>query len=178
MCSVNHKNLPTNYIDSYITLDYKIHMVFDRLEDCDIIFYTYLDNIKKYNSNYSHHVEDDDEIVITFNIPSMYHSDFDKFTQGKYSQFDELYKRVIVRFFGMHTIKDNYEVTEYNVIYPQEFKRRQIAERLYDKKDVKSAMALIQEVLDPPDMERESFKPLQQLLQENNQLTETNTQNI
>lgn len=178
MCNINHKNLPSNFIDSYIDLEYNIFMVFDKTDDYDIIFHTFLKNTISYNNCYNSHVEEEDEIVIKLSVPLEHYGNYDKFINGEYSKMDDFYKKTIVRYFGNTTIKDNYEVTEYNVIYPQDFKRKQIAERLYSKKDLHIGLKLIHEVLDKPDLDRELYKPLQILLQENDQLNKQNTETI
>lgn len=167
MVGVNYKNLPTNFINAYITSDYGINMVFDKTEDYDVIFYHYVDNLKTKNVYLNNHLEEEDEVILKFNIPKLYHEEFELFKIGKYSQFDNNYKKLLVSYFGQKSMKDSHLVYEYNVIYPQDFKRQQIAERLYDSRDLKEGLKFITEVLDTPDLNKEIFKTIDELLQLN-----------
>lgn len=163
MVGVNHKNLPNNFINAYIDLDYKVYIVFDKTEDYNIDFHNYNEHLKSTNKHIIDYLDLEDEIVVSFKIPDKYNTNFNLFIQGKYSNFDESYKTVITNYFGRKIIKDNYTVTEYNVIYPQEYKRLQIAERLYDKNSIKEGLKLIKEVLDPPNLDKEIYKTIEQL---------------
>lgn len=174
MVGINHKDLPRNFINSYISKDnYEAIMIFDKTIDYDVIFYTFLTRIKN-NVNFVEHVEEEDEVVLRFKVPPLYHTDFELFTIGKYSKFEESYKKRLVDYFGQKSIKEGHLVTEYNAIYPQDFKRLLIAERLYEKREVSEGVKLIDEVLDSPDLERESFKTIQELTQLNIDKQSTN----
>lgn len=165
MVEINYNNLPRNFINAYISKDYEVFMVFDKTQDYDVVFYHFLENIKNKNTALKEVLDGDDEIVFRFNIPKKYFSDFNLFIQGKYSKFADVYKKVLIKYFGQVSISHNYEASVYNTINPQDFKRLQIAERLYDKRDIREGLKLIDEVLDIPDMERELFKPLQSIIQ-------------
>lgn len=167
MVGINHKNVPSNFINAYIGKTYNVFVVFDKTEDYDIIFYNFFEHIKK-NPCYKGHIEEEDEMVIELAIHENYYNDFSLFIQGKYSEFSDVYKKIIVSYFGNKTIKDSYHVTEYNTIHPQEFKKKQIAERLYEPKDLKEGLANIKEVLEIPNLEQETFKTIQELEQLNN----------
>lgn len=173
MCNINYKNLPTNFINAYILDEYQIIMAFDKTEDYDVVFYHFLNNVKDNNKYLTGSSEDTDEILLSFKIPERHHDNYDLFKKGKYSEFDNEFKKLITNYFGNKTIKDTYHVTEYNAIYPQDFKKKQIAERLYEPKDIKEGLKNIKEVLEAPDMEKETFKSLQQLIEQSN-----NQQNI
>lgn len=162
MVNIHNKHLPNNLINSYINDDYQIVLIFDRNIE-DISFNDFLEYTKstKYYAGYQ---EDIDEVIIYLNIEDHNKANYDLFKEGKYSQFSEEYKKVICQFHGKKTIQENYTVTPYNVIYPQEFKKKQIAERLYDPKDIKDVIKVISEVLDKPDLSKEQYKPLEQLL--------------
>ena len=165
MVNVSYKNLPSNFINAYIIKDYEIVTVFDKTVDYDIIFYTYLTNLKERSTDLLEVIDEEDEVVLRFKIPEVHKENFDQFINGKYSRFSESYKKTLVSYFGQKSIKDGYLVTEYNVIYPQDFKRLQIAERLYDRLEARQGLKLIDEVLDLPNLEIETFKPIQQLTQ-------------
>jgi len=172
MCGINHKNIPTNFINAYITKDYKAIMVFDKTVDYDIIFYRFLENTKEKNDYLIRHIDEEDEIVLEFNIEEEYRNDFDLFTNGKYSKLSDSYKKLLVSYFGQESRKHDHKANIYDAIYPQDFKRRQIAERIYDERDIREGIKLIDEVLEIPNMEEETFKTIQELTQPlNNKLT-------
>ena len=87
---------------------------------------------------------------------------FDKFIKGNYSKFDDELKELLCRYYGRESIKSTYSATVFNTIYPQKFKRKQIADRLNVDVD------LIYEVLDVIDIETEKYVSLFDL--EKNQL--------
>ena len=173
MVNINHKNLPSNFINGYINDNYEVFLVFEKSDDNDIIFNHFLNNAKVKNMCFLNIINNNDEIIVKYKVPEKHYDNFNLFIKGKYSKFDDEYKKIIVSYFGNTTVKDNYSVTEYNTIYPQDFKRKQIAERLYDKKDIKEGLKLIDEVLDIPDLQRETFKTIEEL-QTTNQLNITN----
>lgn len=166
MVGVNHKNLPSNFINAYISLDNEAFLIFDKTFDYDEIFYHYLEHTKAKNKDLTDIIQEEDEVVLKFTIPDQYSENYHYFLQGKYSWFTEDYKQLVCNYFGKQTRKDDYTVTEYNTLYPQAFKRRQIAERLYDKKDIEKGLKLIDEVLDKPDLDKEIYKSIEQLTQQ------------
>lgn len=166
MVGVNHNNLPSNFINAYISLDKEAFLIFDKTVDYDIVFYHYLEHVKVKNLNLIECIEQEQEVVLKFAIPEQHSNNYHLFLEGKYSQFDEEYKQVICRYFGKGSIKEGHTVTEYNAIYPQTFKKRQLAEHLYDRKDVEDGLKLIHEVLARPDLDREIYKPIEQLIQQ------------
>lgn len=166
MVGVNHKNLPSNFINAYISLDKEAFLIFDKTVDYDVVFYHYLEHVKIKNPNLVECLDLEEEVVLKFAIPEQYSNCYYLFLEGKYSQFDEEYKQLLCRYFGKESIREGHKVTEYNTIYPQAYKRRQIAEYLYDKKDVEAGLKLIQEVLERPNLDRELYKPIEQLIQQ------------
>lgn len=162
MVGINDSCLPSSFINSYITLDYKAVIVFNKLEEDKEIdnFLNYINN----NDNLKEIITEEDEYVLIFQVKDEEDiTNFNKFLSGKYSEFTEKYKNKIRNYHGRETIKENYTVTPYNVIYPQTFKREQIARRLYDNKDFKEGLKNIVEVLDAPDLTKEVFVPIQEL---------------
>lgn len=105
----------------------------------------------------------DDEIIYKFNILSEDYYIYDLFVQGKYSEFPENYKKALTDIYGREVNREDYKVTEYNVLYPQDYKRKQIAKRLSFGKDSVIDWTMIHEVLDAPNLEYESYKTLQEL---------------
>jgi len=159
LIDVNYRNLPVNFLNSYIYGSTEIALVFNKVENNKFDkFLQYL----KLNKNFVEYREDLDEIVLIFQIPECYHNDFELFKQGKYSQFSKDCKDIIVTFHGTYTEKNTSKVTAYNTVYPQEFKRKQIANDLMVELD------LIQEVFDKPDLKEETFIELSELLIKNN----------
>lgn len=175
MCGVNYKNLPSNFVNGYISLDYKAYLIFDKTEDYDVVYHHYQEHLKDRNKNVLDILDYEDEIVIVFNVPEKHKKDFDLFIIGKYSKFDEDYKEQIGNYFGKKSISDTYVVTEYNTIHPQPFKRKLIAERLFEKKDLAIGLKILEEVgevLDPPDMNKEIYKTITELTDNKKQETE------
>ena len=163
MCGVNYKNLPSNFINGYVSLDYKAYLIFDKTTDYDIVYHHYQEHLRERNKNVIEYLDFDDEIVIVFDVPEKYRSQFDLFLKSKYSQLDENYKQQICSYFGKKSYGDTHIVTEYNTLYPQDFKRKLIAERLYDKKDIATGLKILNEVgevLDSPDLNREIYRSI------------------
>ena len=96
----------------------------------------------------------EDEVVLRFKIPKKYNEVYHLFLEGKYSKFPDRYKDRLVVLYGRKVCKESRHVTEYNVLYPQDYKRKQIAE--WTGENIK----YIEEVLDAPDLSYELYKPL------------------
>lgn len=112
--------------------------------------------------------DDDKEICIEIKVPQRLVKNYHKFIDGKYSKFDERYKDKLISIYNREVIVDNRKLTVYSVLYPQEFKRKQIAEWLgVDWK-------LIDEVKDIPTFNYEIYRNVDQLklLDKNNDLVE------
>lgn len=106
------------------------------------------------NENYITEELHDDEIIVKFEIPSNHISNFNKFIQGKYSEFDNIFKKKLVMLYGNSVIQDGIEVTTYDIIYPRLEKRKALAD--YFNNPVEN----IKEVYSIPDMEYEMFKSI------------------
>lgn len=112
--------------------------------------------------------DDDREICIEMKVPQRLVKNYHKFIDGKYSKFDERYKDKLIGIYNREVIVDNRKLTVYSVLYPQEFKRKQIAEWLgVDWK-------MIGEVKDIPTLNYEIYRTIDQLklLDKNNDLVE------
>jgi hypothetical protein len=112
--------------------------------------------------------DDDREICIEMKVPQRLVKNYHKFIDGKYSKFDERYKDKLIAIYNREVIVDNRKLTVYSVLYPQEFKRKQIAEWLgVDWK-------MIGEVKDIPTLNYEIYRTIDQLklLDKNNDLVE------
>lgn len=112
------------------------------------------------NANFIDTEINDDEIIIKFTIPKEAYDIFNLFIEGKYSQFPEKYKKYLVGLYGMEVVPETRFVSEYNVLYPQDYKRKQIADELG------VAKSAIKEVLDIPDLRYEEYKRLDDLIGE------------
>lgn len=166
MCGINYKILPDNFINCYIDTNlYKVFIVFDKLEDYDEDCLKFIKNVKENNKTYSSYQEDLDEIVLEFDIPDKYHDDFYLFVEGKYSKFSLDYKSVLMKYFGTRGIAKGHKVNEFDTIYPKTYKKLELAKVLYDKKDITEGVKNIVEVLEAPDIEKETFKTLTELLE-------------
>lgn len=110
--------------------------------------------------------DNDNEICIEMKIPQRLIKNYHKFIDGKYSKFDEKYKDKLISIYNREVIVDSRKLTVYSVLYPQEFKRKQIAEWLgVDWK-------VIHEVKDIPNINYEIYRNIDQLrlLDKNNDL--------
>lgn len=169
MVGINYKNLPSNFINCYIKVDnenYYCMLVFDKTRDYDEIFYHFMNNIHTNNKHLLKYDDLEEEVIFIFKIPEILKEDFKFFMDGKYSKFSEEYKKVLCNFFGRKSKQEDYTVTEYNAIYPEDFKRKQIASYLsYENSEID--WKLIKEVLHRPDLEREIFKSIDVLLSKN-----------
>lgn len=159
MCGINYKILPINFINSYITLDYQVVLVFDKSEGYNTEFQMFLNHVQENIRSYVSFEDNIDEVDIIFQVPEIFRKEFDLFIDGRYSKFSEYYKRIICNFFGRKTIKDDSKVTEYNIIYPEDFKRKQIADSLSIERSEVDWKSII-EVIDKPDLNREIYIPI------------------
>lgn len=167
MCEINHNSLPHNFTNAYLH-EYKdikqIVVVFDKPLEHSNSFMSYLDYLKQ-NRNYSAIEDIDNEIILYFTIPNRNLENLKMYLKGKYSQFSKDYKELLCAYFGRkpHPNKTSHEVYEFDVIFPQEYKRLAIAKRLgVDIND-------IDEVLDIPNLEKEQFRSIKKLEELNNQ---------
>lgn len=107
----------------------------------------------------------EDEIIIKFKIPQEYYEIYKLFLTGKYSKFPDQYKKVLVGIYGIEVIQHDHTVLEYDILFPRDYKRKQIARRL---SNINSEVdyKLIDEVIDAPDLEYETFKELKDIIKE------------
>lgn len=111
-------------------------------------------------------IEDEDSVLVLFyKIPDKFKEDFDIFLTSKYSKMSETYKKKLVNLYGRQSNTASYLPSQYDVIYPTTFKRKQLAERYG------VSVELIGEVSSEIKMEYEKYKNLEELLK-----TQINTQ--
>lgn len=158
MVGINYKTLPDELINCYIDEEYHTYLVFEKNENFEKLLDNYFNHIKNTNNFLVLYEEDTDEVTFKFKIPSQFEKDFDLFIDGSYSKLSDILKDRLCLYFGKKTIQANHEVSIYNAIYPQDFKRKQIAYRVGE--DVK----YIIEVLDKPNLQEELYKPLTALI--------------
>ena len=108
---------------------------------------------------YANYEIDDSEVAIKFKIPDIYHNVFYSFIKGKYSEFDNEYKQILTNIYGKGVIQNGNLVSVYDIIYPRHDKIKQIAKELNVEVSI-----MPKEVFDPPEMEYEIYKPLKQLI--------------
>jgi hypothetical protein len=116
----------------------------------------------------SEYGDDEKEVNMFFDVPKIYKKDFELFTQGLYSQFSVGYKELLER---VHGSKRNNGISPetslpnvniYDVIYPTDDLKKLMAKQLSTANhhvDWKN----INEVLDPPKIELEEFKLVEEL---------------
>ena len=145
------------FLNAYIVQDEepKIYVVCKNVEE-DVVLTTAIIRAR-INPNYIDTETIEDEIIIKFKINKDDLLVYKLFIAGKYSKFPEYYKQKLIKIYGKESIQNNRYVTEYNVIYPQDFKRKQIAD--WTGEEIK----YIDEVLDSPDLDYEVYIPLVEL---------------
>jgi hypothetical protein len=179
--SIEH-TYSTDFIMPMIGLVYSDFNVFDGEEVINLLINCYIDinefkvicvcnndndNFKYYSSTIADKYinnkcfiiseEDNDEILLLFDVPDKYKQDFLLFTEGKYSKMSDEYKSKLVRFYGQISNLNNHLTTHFDVLYPTPFKKKQRAEFL--GVDVE----LINEVRSSPDLKYENFIRLENL---------------
>lgn len=123
---VRYKPYLINFYISDFKEDPKITMVFENSEDiCFIDFITVLMENPYFNQSWDDH----NEISLEFSLPREYEYDFDMFLLGKYSEFSDKFKNLLLKTYGREK-SDNNKVTMYEVLYPSDLKRKLIAEDL------------------------------------------------
>jgi len=163
MLGIDPRTLPSNYINTYIYDTDCLILIFDYIKD-DVEFTEFLLRLDD-NPSYTKYEDNNLEILLYFNVFNEFKDDYNKFLNGKYSKFSMKYKDILCKIYGRTSIKDSYKVTVYNAIYPQQFKREQIAERLCVK-DI-----IVDEVLDVLDFETENYVPIYELINNQNKQT-------
>jgi hypothetical protein len=145
-------------IDCNIIIDGfpKIVVIFDNIDDEPLKMLIY-----KLQSDYlfmdCEYGDDNKEIVLYFDVPKEFKSDFEKFIKGSYSEFSDEYKNRLTSYFGKETCEDWGLVTMWDTIYPKDNKKDQIAEKY--GVDVKQ----IKELISSPDLEYEIYKTIEEL---------------
>ncbi len=160
MLGLNWVKLPDNFYNGYVTKDNEIVLVFEKNGENER-FNKFLD-FNNTNNDYIKYEEDLDEILLYYKIPDDFVDDYHKFLEGRYSEFSDDYKHLLRLMFGRKTAPTGRTVYVENVIFPQEYKRKQIAE------DLGVEISLIKETFDKPDLNEELFIPLIELLKSNN----------
>lgn len=119
-----------------------------------------IERLKK-NKIYDSYLIEDSEVAIRFKVPYKYHDNFYKFLDGKYSEFDNEYKQILININGRKVNSTSGAVTIYDTIFPRKDKIKQIAEELNV-----SVSIMPKEVFDPPNLDYEVYKTLQELQEE------------
>lgn len=108
--------------------------------------------------------ENDEEVNIFLNVPKIWKKDFNKFIDGKYSEFSDAYKKHLIQIYGEGTADDGLGkdglplVTMHDILYPTNEIKQKFADVLgVLVKDIGA------EVFEAPDKEIESWKPLKEL---------------
>lgn len=152
-------------INCYITDNYKFYIVFDN-DDNDklaLIIYHLQMSPHYVDANFD---DENREVILEMNIPEEHKADFDLFKQGKYTKFSKKFKDLLCSFYGNKSTRKerNSEgkpiVKIFDAIYPTEDKFKDIAD--YYGVDI-SYVKECGEVMDPPNLEKESFKKVHEL---------------
>lgn len=115
------------------------------------------------------YADSDKEVVVYLDVPKEFRADFDKFIQGKYSEFSDKYKALLVKKYG----EGRQEGTNpknglpnrsmYDMIYPEPAQKKLLAESLSVKGSTINWRD-IKEIVSPPDIEEERFKTIEELV--------------
>jgi len=155
MVNINHKILPKKqFINCYVDKDYHIYLIFEVDKDFEQLTQGIFTYIKEDNEYLLETTMNNDEYIFKFRIPQECEKDFDMFMKGSYSNFSILHKNKLLLYFQDKPIKQGRLVNVANAIYPENFKRLQIAKEL----DVD--VSLIHEVFDPPNLDKELYKTI------------------
>ena len=107
----------------------------------------------------SDYVDDNEVLMLSFNVIKEYSQDYKKFIDGKYSEFSDKYKQQLLK------IHDNYEscstyskVSVYDALHPSEKKRAEIAKELGVEIKYMS-----HELFDPPNILYEEYMDLDKM---------------
>jgi len=134
----------------------KIVVIFDNVDEEPLKMLIY-----KLQSDYlfldCEYDDDDREVVLFFDVPKEFKSDFELFLTGSYSKMSDVYKNRLVQYFGKSTCEDWGLVTMWDTIYPKEHKKKQIAEKYGVDLDK------ISELISSPDIEHEIYKTIKEL---------------
>jgi len=160
MINLNFKKLPYNFLNAYLIKGkLEVVLVFNLPNENDYGFSNFLNEIEN-NPSYNKYEEDYDEILLYFNIFDYNFEDLKLFLEGKYSLFSEDYKNKLLEIYGRESHTLSYKVNMIDCLYPQNSKKKQILKNIYDDYEINEKIKWIKEVLDPPDLNYEYFKPI------------------
>lgn len=123
-------------------------------------------DIFKLQNNYSFidccYGDDIKEVCLFFEIPKEFRKDFELFKLGRYSEFSDKYKDILITTYGKNQAIGYSETTGlpnvsmFDILYPTELKKKALAEVLGVKYE------LIKEVMDPPNPDCEIYKEIKE----------------
>lgn len=117
----------------------------------------------------SEYGDEDKELNMFFDVPREFKKDFELFTQGCYSKFSDEFKHLLVKYHGTARNKGISpktglpNVNIYDVIHPTDELKKLMAKQLSTDNAVID-WKMITEVLDPPNIDVESFKTIEELI--------------
>lgn len=161
-------NSPISYylINSYVnTYEKTLILVFDNTDDLRLAKIIYDLQSNSYCREVTYQ-DNNKEIVIELDIPTNFVRDFDLFCKGKYSKFSEQFKNLLCHHYNRKSTRHEKDengkpVTKiFDIIYPTREKMQDIAE--YYNVDLKF-IEECGEIIDPPNIEKETFKKITEL---------------
>lgn len=168
--SLIHQNKDINYlIDvSFIQIGFpQIVLVFDNID-----YIPLKEDIHRLSMHHCYidveYGDDDKEVCMFFDVPVEFKKDFELFTQGRYSQFSDKYKKVLTNIYttkrdsGVSPSTMLPNVSMYDVLYPTNDLKKLMAKQLSTNNHIVD-WTMINEVLDPPNIELEEFKTIEEL---------------
>lgn len=138
----------------------RIVLVIDNVKDKNILDFLTNNESNPYFIN-SKLDDDDREIVLEYEVPSRFKEDYGIFLSSKYSKMSEVYKKKLIEIYGRKTNKGDYRPTQFDVIYPTSFKRRQLAEELGVSVDLLNE---VEELTSKLNLDYEEYKNIKELL--------------
>lgn len=115
-------------------------------------------NLQNLNEHFVDYIEEEEEYILVYQIPSHFKNDYDLILNGKYSKTSEPYKQILIRIYGYTKNEKSRLATVYDCLYPTIEKKKQIAS------DFEVDYKNIEEVSSKPDITYELFKPINELL--------------
>lgn len=114
------------------------------------------------NENFLSFMEEEEEYILEYEIPSHFEEDVRKIIEGKYSKTSDPYKQIMIRVHGIEKDEKDHLCYVYEILHPTDKKRElkakilSIGESIIDK-------SLIEEVASKPDLEYEIYKNINTL---------------
>lgn len=119
------------------------------------------------------YADNEKEVVVYLDVPIEFRRDFDKFIQGKYSEFSDRYKELLTKRYGdgrqegINTKNGLPNISVYDMINPEPDQKKLLASCLSSAGSTVNWRDL-KEIASPPDTEAERFRTIEELVKLDN----------